>query len=73
MPQPPDAIRAAVLAELARTGTTRYGLWRQLGTAIPRSTLYGWLAGTSPLPTTSATLAMDKLGIVVRSKNAPNQ
>lgn len=47
----PDLIRDVVLAELERTGVTRYGLWLAVGkTAIPRSTLMDWLAGKRNLP-----------------------
>jgi len=59
-----SAIRNAVLARLAALGWTRYRLTRALAGKVPRSTVYGYLAGKDTKEENLA-LILDAVGLRV--------
>lgn len=61
-------IRAAVIDELSRQGWSNYKLVKELGPAGKRlqSAIYGWLAGSRNISERSASIVMDRLGLIVQ-------
>ena len=66
----PDLIRVAVLAELANSGMTRYGLWQAMGRRASKTTLYRWLGRRGTIASDTAGDVLDVLGFTITTPHA---
>ena len=62
-------IRQTILNELERCGWTHYRLVKELGGAIPMSTIYDYLSGKTDLGSDRVSIILKALGLTIINKS----